>query len=107
MSKKYAVVTAISQFRMRYVIPMDDLQAENPDMPVELAWADDTVACEEAEEFSQTHVGETIIDTVEMNEEDVLALFDKDNDYLAHWPTEKKIEMINRWKRVECDAFGT
>lgn len=95
---KYAVVTCISQFRNRYVIPMDELQKLNPDAPVELQWAEDCVTCEEVKQFSQKHLGEVIIDTVEMSEEEVLEFFDADNDYLKKWSKEQKLEWIQSWQ---------
>jgi hypothetical protein len=39
-------------------------------------------------------MGEYIADTVEMNEEDMLKLFDKDNDYLSEWTKDQKIAMV-------------
>ncbi len=91
---EYVVVTTISTFRHRYVMPKDKLQALNTEATVDTAWALDCVTCNEAKEFSQLHVGENIIDTVTMNEKEVLDLFDGDNDYLSGWTAEKKIEWI-------------
>jgi hypothetical protein len=96
--KTYAVVTAISTHRIRYVIPMDELQNLNPESTATLAWADDCVTCNEVEEFSQKHLGETIVDTVEMSQEEVLTLFDIDNYYLKEWTTEQKINHIHKWQ---------
>jgi len=97
MSKDYVVVTCISSHRVRYVMHRDDLQKLNTENPVNaIEWANDTVNMNECEEFSQKHMGEYIIDTVEMNEKDMLELFDKDNDYLMSWPTEQKIEWIRK-----------
>lgn len=103
MSRKYAVVTAVSTFRMRYVIPVDELRQMNPtfesfDDKTALDWAMDTVTCEDAVDFSQTHLGELILDTDIMTQEQVLELFDKDNAYLKDWSTEKKLNHINNWK---------
>lgn len=103
MSKKYAVVTAISTFRMRYVIPVEDLQALNPnveslDDKTALEWAQDSVTCEEVVDFSQVHLGEQIVDTHILTEEEILELFDKDNDYLRDWDREKKLKTIHTWK---------
>ena len=98
--KTYAVVTAISTHRIRYVIPMDELQNLNPESTATLAWADDCVTCNEVEEFSQKHLGETIVDTVEMSQEEVLTLFDIDNDYLKSWNTEQKIDHIHKWYEI-------
>jgi len=93
--KDYVVVTAISSFRMRYVLHRDDLQKLNPDLPIDIVeWANDTVSLEECEEFSQEHMGEYIVDTVEMNEDEMLDLFDKDNDYLSEWTKDQKIELV-------------
>ena len=97
MSKDYVVVTCISSYRMRYVMHRDDLQRLSPLDPVDaIEWANDAVCNNDCEEFSQEYMGEYIIDTVEMNEEDMLELFDKDNDYLKSWPTEQKIEWIRK-----------
>ena len=98
--KTYAVVTAISTHRIRYVIPMDELQNLNPESTATLAWAEDCVTCDEVEEFSQKHLGETIVDTVEMSQEEVLTLFDIDNDYLKSWNTEQKIDHIHKWHEI-------
>jgi len=93
--KDYVVVTAISSFRMRYVLHRDDLQKLNPDLPIDIVeWANDTVSLEECDEFSQEHMGEYIVDTVEMNEDEMLNLFDKDNDYLSEWTKDQKIEFV-------------
>ena len=35
LGKQYVIVTAVSTFRQRYCIPMDELQAENTDMTVD------------------------------------------------------------------------
>ena len=112
MNKDYVVVTAISSYRMRYVMHRDDLQKLNPSEPVQLdhltlqlnpsepvnaiEWANDAVNMNECEEFSQEHMGEYIVDTVEMNEEDMLELFDKDNDYLREWKKDQKVAMVRK-----------
>lgn len=60
---KYVIVTAISSYRMRYCIPVDELQKLNPDVPIEgheIEWADDCVTSEDVDEFSQMHIGEQI-----------------------------------------------
>jgi hypothetical protein len=98
LDKKYVVVTVIGQFRIRYAIPMDELQALNPDMPVDPKWALDSVTCQEVEEFSQEHLGETIIDHAVLEEAEILKLFDTDNKYLSGWPTEQKLAHIRKWR---------
>jgi hypothetical protein len=95
--KDYVVVTTISSSRMRYVMHRDDLQKLNPDLPIDsIQWANDTVSGGECEEFSQEYMGEYIVDTVEMNEDDMLDLFDKDNEYLIEWTKDQKIELVRK-----------
>ena len=101
---KYVIVTAISSQRKRYCIPVDELQKLNTEVPVEgreIEWANDCVTCGEVEEFSQHWIGENIIDAEIYTEEQMLSKFDADNDYLAHWTEQKKIETIRNWKIVK------
>lgn len=90
MTKKYAVIHTISHFRHIYAIPMEDTD--------ELIHMKDLVTCEEVKEFSQEHISEDIYYATEMTENEVLKLFDEQNDYLSGWSTEKKLEWINNWK---------
>ena len=96
MNKKdYVVVTAISSYRMRYVMHRDDLQKLNFEVPVDPAeWANDSVSLGECKEFSQKHMTETIVDSVEMNEDEMIDLFDLDNHYLSAWTRDQKIELV-------------
>ncbi len=94
-NKDYVVVTAISSHRGRYVMHRDDLQKLNPkDTLHTVRWANDTVTMEECEEFSVAGMGEYIVDTVEMDETEMLALFDKDNDHLRDWPASRVVAMV-------------
>ena len=96
-NKDYVVVTALSSYRMRYVMHRDDLQKFNPLDPVNaIEWANDTVINDKCEEFSQEYMGEYIVDTVEMDEEDMLELFDRDNYYLSGWPKDQKVSLVRK-----------
>ena len=97
MKNKYAIVTAVSTYRMRYAIPMDELQKLNVDAQVELEWAADSVTCNQVEEFSQQWLGEQIVDIQEIDEHKILELFDKDNEYLKDWTQEQKLQYIRNW----------
>jgi len=97
--EKYVIITTISSFRHRYCVPVSELQKLNMDHPVEPeSWAKDCVTMEEVEEFSQEHIGEKIIDSTVLTEDEMLTLFDKDNDYLKNWSKEQKIAHVHRWK---------
>ena len=107
MSKDYVVVTCISSYRMRYVMHKDDLQKMNPDAEVDMVeWANDTVTMEECEEFSQKYMGEYIVDTNLLSEEEMLELFDKDNDYLKDWDKDFKVKWIRNLIHARKGVYG-
>lgn len=85
------MVDAISSHRMRYVVEVEDV----------LEHALDTVVMQEATEFSQEHLGEQISSYREITEEEYLKIFDEDNDYLKHWDSEKKFNIITKLKEKE------
>ena len=90
---KYLVET-ISMFRMRYVIEAQD----------------ETHACDEVtmnndgnlSEFSQLHLDEIISSSREISDEEYLALFNRDNDYLAGWTDEQKFSFVNE---IDYDRY--
>jgi hypothetical protein len=95
MSKEYVVVTTVQTFRHRYVVPIDKLQEKNTGYQADPKWALDCVVMEEVKEFSQLHLGEQILDMAVVNEDEVLKLFDSDNEYLTRWDKEYKLDWIN------------
>lgn len=111
MTNKYAVVTTITTVRKRYIIPMSDLQAMNPDAKVELQWAEDCVIMDEANPVSLKFLGETIVDTFEADVTDALKVLDEDMPDGIH-PYEPiitlnvadKMEIINNWKKDSYDV---
>jgi hypothetical protein len=94
---KYVLVDAISQFRMRYVVEVPD-DCENPLDPnlypvTPEGYAMDTVACDEAKEFSQEHLGETIVSTREVTLEEAIAQYRKDEPMIGSaWDDETIIK---------------
>ena len=81
--KEWILVETVSQFRQRYMVEVPKGKAD---------WALETVSMNEAKEFSQKHLGETIVSHRVMTEEEALALSDKDNDYGADWTKEQKLD---------------
>jgi hypothetical protein len=99
MSKKtqLVLVETVSMFRMRYVVEVpvgtDDYNNDKS------LWALDTVTMNEAQEFSQEHLGETIVSHRVVSKKEALALCDIDNDYTKSWSKDKKIEtFFTPWK---------
>jgi hypothetical protein len=87
---QWVLVEAISTFRERYMVEVpigtDRYGKDKAD------WALDTVTLSEAKEFSQEHLGETIVSHRVVTKEEALALCDKDNDYAKAWNDEMKIQ---------------
>ena len=80
---EWVLVEAISQFRERYMVEVPKGKAE---------WALDTVTLNEAQEFSQEHLGEVIVSHRVVSFEEALKMCDKDNHYCKDWDTNKKID---------------
>lgn len=99
---KYVVVTATSTFKLKYVIPTEALQELNDatelDQERARAWAQDCVVMEEVKDFSQKHLGEHIVDVDVVDEDTMLEIFDRENDYLSEWTQEQKIDYARNWK---------
>jgi hypothetical protein len=101
LSKKYAVVTTVSSFYHYYVVPLDLLQELNTEVSVEKNWLEDLVVCNEVEELSQKFIGEQILESSIVSEEDILKVFDTQNHYLSKWNKEQKIEYIRKTLKAD------
>ena len=80
---EWVLVEAISQFRERYMVEVPKGKAE---------WALDTVTLNQAQEFSQEHLGEVIVSHRVVSFDEAMKLCDKDNHYCSAWSDEKKVD---------------
>jgi len=94
------MLTAISTHKIRYAIPEEALSADTDQGLIDKAT--DAVIAEKVEEFSQEWLGETVIDEKICTEEEMLEIFDRENDYLKGWTREKKIDHV----RKSLGVFG-
>jgi hypothetical protein len=83
--KEWVLVECISQFRQRYMCEVPKGKAE---------WALDTVTMNEAKEFSQEHIGETIVSHRVIPFMEALELCDVDNHYCKTWNVEQKVKVF-------------
>ena len=87
--KKLVMVDVLTSYRMRYAVEVED----------DIDHALDEVVCNiqntEFIEFSQKHLGDTIISHREINKDEYLKMFDEDNDYLKEWTEQHKFDWIN------------
>jgi hypothetical protein len=87
MVKKLVLVEAISQYRMTYVMEVED----------DLQHALDALTLGEAtEEMSQEWLGETIFSHQEITDEQYLKIFNERNGYLETWTDDQKRKFIYR-----------
>jgi hypothetical protein len=90
------LVECIHQYRMRYVVEVPFGHSD---------WALDTVTMEEAKEFSQLSLGETIISHRIVSRDEVLKLCDEDNDYCHSWTDEAKLDAFVTFDNEDLMEF--
>jgi len=98
--KKYLVET-ISQHLVRYVV-----EARNESHALDEVFINTTSDYNENwSEFSQRHIGENVISSREITEDEYINLFDKDNSYLKSWTNERKLSFINKIEYDDKEAI--
>lgn len=90
MTKKIVMVDCLSQFRIRYVVEVENNIDDALD---EVIMREHDI---EFVEFSQEHLGTMPISHREISSAEYLAIFNQDNDYLKSWPEDKKFGFINK-----------
>jgi hypothetical protein len=80
---EWVLVETISQFRERYMVEVPKGKE---------LWALDTVTLNQAQEFSQEHLGEVIVSHRVVSFDEALELCDKDNHYCSEWSDDKKVD---------------
>lgn len=98
---KYVSVTTVSTFKHRYVVPIEELQKLNPDHditndPKEASlWLKELIQEKKVDEFSQRHLSEVPVDvSFARTDEDILEIFDDENDYISFWSAPQKLNWI-------------
>ena len=83
---KFVLVEAINTFRMRYVVQLNDND------PAE--WAMDTVAMEDADEFTQEAMGETILGCRVVTDQEAVDYY---NEINSDFPIESCERFVTPW----------
>ena len=100
LSKKeteWVMVECVSTFRERYMVEVPKGHAE---------YALDTVTMNEAKEFSQEYLGETIVSHRVVTKEEAFKMCDNDNDYTKSWDNETKVKNFFTTLADQGDAYG-
>jgi hypothetical protein len=69
-------------------------------------YALDTVTMNEAKEFSQEYLGETIVSHRVVTKEEAFKMCDHDNDYTKSWDDETKVKNFFTTLSDQGDAYG-
>ena len=80
---KLYLIRTISSFVHNYAVRADSVEEA-----VQLV-EDQTI-----EEMSQRHIGELTTDSHEIDEDEYIEIFDRENDYLSDWSRERKLSWI-------------
>jgi hypothetical protein len=86
MTKKIVLVTTVSMFKHSYVF-WEDKDTDSKGVL-------DFIGDDDVEEMSQEWMGEQIVNYRDIDIKEYLQIFDKENDYLKDWSSEKKISHI-------------
>ena len=84
-NKVWVLVDCIQQHRVRYVV---EAPADQPELAL------DVVTMNQAKEFSQKDLGQTIVSHRVVSGGEALDICEEDNDYLKDWTDSKKIEVL-------------
>ena len=84
MAKKIFVVSTISKHLIKYAFYGEHCGD-----------VDKLIADSNTTEMSQKWLGDNVTSCVEVTEDEYLAMFDRDNDYLQSWTPELKLKQIN------------
>jgi hypothetical protein len=84
---QWVLVEAVQLFRTRYMVQV-------PAGADKVDWALDVVTMENAQEFSQKSLDETIISHRVVTKEEALSICDEDNGYAKNWDTKLKVKVF-------------
>lgn len=79
------IVEALSQYRMVYVVEADNRDA-----------AQDSVTLGDAPELGQAWLGEMVVSSRQIEDNEIVEIYDELNDYLKHFPKEKKLARVHK-----------
>ena len=105
---QFVLVEAISQFRQRYVVEVPvGKYMQNDEARDKSEWALDTVAMEEAKEFTQMHLGETIVSHRVVTEDEIMDIFRADESYFEGWTKEQVFHThVTSWKEQTDESIS-
>ena len=89
---KIVLVETISMFRHCYAIELNDDDPSEYALDEVVHYA--TGGHSELIEFAQKSIGENILSHRVISQSEYFQIFDTENDYLASWPDDKKLEFI-------------
>ena len=78
------LVETLTQYRIVYAVEAEDQQQAE-----DWVWLDKV-----CEEFGQKHLGDIVVSSREVNEDECIRVHDELNDYLKEWTREQKLARV-------------
>jgi hypothetical protein len=63
-------------------------------------WAEEAVWDQEVPEFGQKHLGEIVVSSREVTDEECIRIHDELNDYMSAWTDERKLARVYKDPKV-------
>lgn len=104
---QFVLVETISQFRQRYVVEVPvGKYTMNGEARDKSEWALDTVTMEDAKEFTQKHLGETIVSHRVVTEDEIMDIFRADEPYFQSWSKDQVFRNVTTWKEQNDESIS-
>ena len=97
MSKKYVLVEAISTFKMKYAIPIDDIDPDNSTVDF-IKYAEHLVSREKVTDIYQCYMGETITASNIVTDDALVEIYKEQFKIETSRTKEDILKIINNWE---------
>jgi hypothetical protein len=97
MSKKYVLVEATATFKMKYSVPVDDINLGGSNYDIR-RYAEDLVSKERVTDICQEYMGDTITNSAIIAEDDLIEIYKEQFKINTLRTKEDILKIINSWE---------
>lgn len=98
MSKKYVLVESTASFKMKYAIPVDDINSHTTSDEDLIAYGKTLVEKEMVIDMYQKYMGDAITDSKILTEDEILEVYDSQFELKSDRTKEDKLKIIDNWE---------
>ena len=98
MSEKYVLVEATATFKMKYAIPVDDINPHGSSDEDLIKYAEHLVSSEKVNDLTQEYMGDTITASGIVTSDTAVNIYDEHVQFASSRTKEQKLELINKWE---------